>query len=359
MQGFWGRFLGLLLVAGAVTGVFVGAPVGFFATAFARPTEPSFITGFNQGWIRNHYGSQWTRDFDPAEFERLLRKTKANGGSVFRIWFFEGAEFAGVRWGEWTLDPVRLTNLKKFLALARAVDVKIYFTLFDGNISVDGSRRAEWQRLLHEDSGDASRFRERVLGPVLEILYAERELIFGIDLVNEINAFVLRGWFRGAWMGAQDFVAEWRSFIRGYPRMVGVPPIPVTASLGHVSVMSDLLNDRLAGVDFYDFHLYDDEGRIPRAEEVRAFVAERTQPVYLGEFGQRWRGFDDAIQSRALEGFLRNAKALGLAGAFPWRLSENYSGENPDARFSFEIGDPAVDRPALAKFRALTAEFSQ
>jgi len=30
--------------------------------------EGAFVTGLNQAWLGHHYGSQWTRNFDEAEF---------------------------------------------------------------------------------------------------------------------------------------------------------------------------------------------------------------------------------------------------------------------------------------------------
>ena len=325
------------------------------------------VTGFNQAWWRTHYGSQWVSGWDEAEAQRLVRATRDLGGRVLRVWLFEGLTPEGVvfdhdpaksaygypgrRHRATGLVPEKLAHLGRFLELCEAAGVQAYLTLFDGNVysfsdPAPEHRRAEWWNLLNELYGAGDAFREAVLAPVLAVAAAHPGAVFGVDLINEGNALVSHHWFGGGWRGADAFVARWGGFVRA--RLAA----PVTMSLGHHTAVPDMLAGHPAPglVDHYDFHVYDDAGRIPQATAVARLAA--TKPVYLGEYGQRAKAFDDALQVRALGGFLTEARRLGLAGALAWRLSDVRPGPNPEARFSFEAD--GAWRPAAAEHRRLS-----
>jgi hypothetical protein len=76
------------------------------ALTFSTSALAGFVKGFNQGWMHDHYGSQWNDGvFDEAESRRLLRLTREGGGEVLRIWLFEGFSF-----NKANLDNVDLMN---------------------------------------------------------------------------------------------------------------------------------------------------------------------------------------------------------------------------------------------------------
>jgi len=91
-----------------------------------------FLFGFNQAWMQDHYGSQWTTAWDEAEVRRVLALTRAANGRVLRMWLFEGLGNEGVRWDGTTvrtkpvgIDPVKLQNPERFLELAAAEGVAV------------------------------------------------------------------------------------------------------------------------------------------------------------------------------------------------------------------------------------------
>lgn len=338
------------------------APVTTCADATANG---GFLFGFNQAWMGNHYGSQWTKSWDEAEARRILDLCAAAGGKVLRMWLFEGLSNEGITWdGTPTIrtrptgiSQAKLDHIETFLRLAGERGIRIYLTFFDGNIhSFDKGesgrrRRDEFHNVLNDKYGAGTAYREKVLAPLLEVVARHRDAVFAIDLMNEINSLVTcydwkifekARWFRHGWTSARTFVRTWRAFIR--ERV----DVPVTASFGYPRALRTMKAEVLPPeiVDFYDIHLYDSDGEVP---DLRAFIRKTGRKVYLGEFGQGHSAKrNDGTQSRSLRLFVRNARAAGLSGAFPWRLSE------PDgsAPYSFTAGD-GTPRPALAVFREL------
>jgi hypothetical protein len=369
MRVLGGVLLGLFLLAGAARGQ-LGLDPQRLAGPASTESEASplagFQVGFNQGWWLTHYGSQWTRELDRDHVRKMVAATArfAGPGAVLRVWLFEGANPGGVLWdGEESpaasaprgshrtrptgLDPRVRENWSWFLGLCEEHGVQAYPTLFDGNVSdfdPGPHRKAEYWNVLNEEYGAGQGFREEVLGPLLEAMAERRGAVFGLDLVNEVNNLVSDHWFEGGWTGAVRFVGRWRAFVRAR-----VPGLPVTASLGHHTATRHMLQGRLprSVVDFYDFHLYNDTGAIPREGDVESLAAEF--PVVLGEFGQKASRFDDALQARVTRAFTSNARRLGLRGAFAWRLWDIRPGHNLQARHSYYAS--GAWRPATSALR--------
>jgi hypothetical protein len=73
-------------------------------------------------------------------------------------------------------------------------------------------------------------------------------------------------------------------------------------------------------------------------------VQKYKKKIYLGEFGQLSKSYDDNLQLMVNNNFANNAKRCGFSGALAWRLSDIRPGVNPEARYSYEaFGKP---RPA-------------
>ena len=337
------------------------------ALVFAlAPARAQLVTGFNQAWLHDSYSHGWVGGFDRAEGQRLLAAVAQHGGRVLRMWLFEGLDPEGVIWdggaparGHRTrptgIDPRKLANLETFLGDAEAAHVAVYLTLFDGNMfrwqgpGFD-DRRAEWWNVLNDRFGAGDGFRDAVLAPVAAVLARHRSAIFGVDLVNEGNFLVRAGWFDGGWPGAVKFVTAWRASLRAHAA------VPVGMSFGGGEAVPLLLAHRIPAeaVDLFDFHVYDDGGAIPQADAVRAFAKQAGRPVFLGEFGQLSKAYDDALQQRVTAAFLRGARSLGLSAALAWRLSDVRPGVNPEARLSFEAFGRW--RPAMDTFQQVSNE---
>lgn len=320
------------------------------------------VRGFNQAWLRDDYGASWTDRFDEAEWERMIRLTRRAGGRVLRVWLFEGFRNRAIDWvravrapvagAAPVLDPRVPANLERVLAVAERHGVQLYLTLFTANVAspsdehrgADGQKqRHRWWNLIHDKYQAGTHVRAHVLAPLVDVLCRHRGAVFGIDLVNEVNAWVRHYWVQDGWTTVARFVRAWRGAV--HARCA----IPVTASLGHHTAVDDLTDGKLPAdaVDFYDFHLYNDAGRIPSAGAVRRVAARTGRPIVLGEFGQEATAVDDAVQARVTASFLRAARENGLAAAIAWRLSD-LAGRRMKT-LSYERADGSL-RPAYGAF---------
>lgn len=306
--------------------------------------------GYNQAWIEGSYGHDLTDRFDASAWRRILRRTRAGGGSVVRIWLLEGRAKEGVIWdGHRPLgvEPVLLRNLRALIALAEAERVQVYWALLDGNWPEHWGKGIDSERqfnVFNDRFGHGAQFRERVLGPILQVLNERPRVNYAFDILNEVQGGVRAGFWPEGWRGAKRFLAATSAFVHGR-----APGLKVTASSGHHSAAWDLLCGRFDGVglDFYDVHVYSDSGKIPYGWFLARHARRKGLPIVLGEFGQKSESRDPALQARVVRKALAHAKRLGFAAALSWRLEDEQA---HDLRFSFYDGDRA--RPALNVMRA-------
>lgn len=316
--------------------------------------NPYFVKGFNVAWTHNDYGTYLNKNFDPLEIQNCFKQSKKFGGEIVRMWLFEGINFDGVIWQDNLpvfLNEKKLENIKTMLELAKKENVQLYLTIFDGNIVDFLERKANLFRkkqfidIFNNYKNVGNLFLNNILAPVLTILYDYREQIFGIDLINEFNFVANPGPFKKSlfesnWKGAKLFLAKWKNFISDFDSSKN--PIKISASFGHSDAIDDFLSFYIMPdeIDFYDLHLYNDNGDILKFDQIQSVIKERKVKVLLGEFGQKAKRFDDALQSLVTRNFLQNSRKIGFIGALAWRLFDLRSGYNPEARYSyFSHGD--------------------
>jgi hypothetical protein len=309
------------------------------------------VLGYNQAWIEGKYGHDMTRDFSEADWRRVLRRTRLGGGRVLRVWLFEGQAKEGIRWSGKApagLAPGFLANLRRLIALARAERVRIYWTAHSGNWPAHWDRGGvDAQRhynLLNDRFRSGVAFRRHVLGPVLDELKRHPQVNYGLDLMNEIQGSVSTWFWSDGWKGARRWMRGTTAFVRRR-----CPGLKVTVSSGHHSAARDILRGRFDGVglDFLDVHVYSDRERIPWGWALAEHSRRRGVPLVVGEFGQKNEADDPRKQERLLRAVLRHAKALGIAGLFPWRLED---GQAKGSRFTFWSAN-GTSRPALRVFQ--------
>jgi hypothetical protein len=328
------------------------------AAARAQAPSPSFVTGFNQGWTagKDSYSRSFSDGhFDEAEMRKLMRLNKEAGGSVLRLWLFEGSSLdqmekdaSGKPIG---IKPDVLANYRRTLQIAREEGVQVYLTLFDANVAhFDKSNKAmrdRYWRILNDKDGHGQAFREKVLGPVLDASREEGGL-FGVDLVNEGNLWatyipgVVEPLFEKKWEGLNKFNKEWGDFVRSKGAKATMSQgWPIIATPGFFDGSLNL--DHL---DFFDVHAYNNHGGIPDCAALGKLAKDKGKPIYLGEFGQLSKAYDDNLQSDVTLKFLNNARNCGFSGALAWRLDENRPAEK---RLGFVFGDSK--RPAYGVIR--------
>jgi hypothetical protein len=312
----------------------------------------AFNIGFNQGWIKSSYEYQWSDQvYDAAEVRRILDLNKGAHSKTIRMWLFEGVNSTALIWKDAKVigvHPEFLKNFEDFLKEAKKREIQVYPTFFSPEAvtkSNDQAIRNRWWNLFNNKYGGLDAFKEAIK-PLLALLYSPeyRSTIFGIDLANEIDIALVKKFFENDWYGANKFICDLRNHIKNATPL-GEESIPVTASLGWpyipltsrgaVNIILDP-NPHHSCVDFWDIHVYDNDGYINNCQKIKELVSSYNKKIYLGEFGQFSKAYDDKLQLSSTENFINNAKQCGFSGALAWRLSDVRDGINPEARFSFE-----------------------
>lgn len=315
------------------------------STAQAR----DFVVGYNEAWFGPNYSTGLTSNFDIKYVNRIFEDMKSQGGSVVRIWLFENRQ--GINLNRYapqsqSIDPKMLTNISDVLKSARVRGLKVYLTLFDGNNMPrgGGELRDYYYNLLNNKYGENTAFLNNVMVPLLTSLKPHADVIYGLDFMNEIQAPMFNmfwGFTADNWAGPRRWMKETRDFVKGQ-----APWLRVTTSSGWSWGAKDLKNGLFSGLgfDFYDFHVYDNNGTIPYLYDICALSRKEGIPVILGEFGQGSKRNDDALQRSSTEKFLNNAYHSCLEGALAWRFDAQ------ESYFSFQRADGTM-RPAADVMR--------
>ncbi len=322
MEGmrFFLLFLGCLMM-------FLGSP-----SAFALKIQ------FNQAWFKTNYSHSYqTGYFDAVEVRRIFNLAKVAGSNEVRLWFFESSV------GDLP-NQSEVLNMIETLKIARASEMKIYFTFFDA------WSQAKIQSLFTLPGSD--HFLNRVVIPLFQKIENAglSDVISKIDLVNEGDALIDRQIISGGWNDLKKWICFWKNSIH---QVSTFRKIPLTVSLRldpYASLPPDLFEPHgtMECVDFYDFHSYHTQGVIERCEQLKAYSQLNLKKLVLGEFGQGYdaQHFDDQLQLNNAKAYAASAPSCGFSEAFAWRLSDVRPGENPEARFSFE----ANGKPRTAYF---------
>ena len=247
------------------------------------------------------------------------------------------------------LHPDFLKNFEDFLKEVKKRDLLAYPTFFAYPTDVleqpmDPNLKTQWWNLMNNKYGGLDALKE-ALRPLFVLMndtdYASN--IFGIDLINEIDNSIIHNQFENQWYGANKFICELRNSIRDASPSPKVA-IPVTASIGWPYIpfksrgAENIIldpNPHPNCVDFWDIHIYDNEGDIANCQKINEVAKKYNKKIYLGEFGQFSKSYDDNLQLNSTKNFIKNAKNCGFSGALAWRLKDVRDGHNPEARFSF------------------------
>ncbi|MCB9667781.1 MAG: hypothetical protein H6715_06670 [Myxococcales bacterium] len=347
-----------------------------------------FRLGYNQGWFSTYYASDLTTDFsqavdgyagmariapwrperlqNPDGIEGYFAMARACGARVIRLWAFEGYTKEGcdidIGSPEYRIRGLRedfVRNLDRVMQAAIRHDISIYWTALVGNWarhwdSAQGTDVSRWRELhyniLNARHGTLDAYNEHVLGPFVRLLSVYKTHVYALDLMNEIQGSVPRFW-SGDWANVRSWIKQERAFVRAI-----MPSLKVTASCGHHTAVTDLLKGRMSdlGLDFFDVHIYNDDGRIPRTSALGKLVRRAASPLLLGEFGQTDLHYSDELKTRVTLRFIQHAQDAGFVGALAWRL-DDYRPNGIDAcrhtyvypRYSPEHGYMYYARPAV------------
>jgi hypothetical protein len=317
--------------------------------AFASPAfADGPLVGFNQGWLPGKFNTSLTWEFDEAAWRQVFERTRAAGGSVVRIWLFQGQSAQGVIWDGNDIhrpagvEPTLLKNVRRLAAIAEEEHVQIYWTAQDANFPLywDKNQKLDFERAWNIDTdkyGFGKAFDENVLGPVVDAIMERPNAVYGLDLLNEAEGMVEKHAFPNGWKGARALIARETAFVHKR-----APGLKVSASAGWATAEDDILSGKFdkLGLDFLDVHVYTDGTTIPKGDCLAAHARAQNVPIVLGEFAQESELLDPITQTKVAQGLLADAARLGFAAALAWQL------EDADQRLT--LYDRDTPRPAVA-----------
>lgn len=319
-----------------------------FITLFFSFNLWAMNIGFNQAWFHNDYGAQYLdHRYDSIEVNRIFSLAKKSGAKSLRLWFFESHDFPMLIIRNDQVEGVKkefIFNVVHMLKIAKTKKIKVYMTFFDAhsyNPIRYKSRDLKLYKSIMTKRGSFN-FLEKVISPLFKVIADNgvADQIGKIDLVNEGDTLVKRFVFNKRWKGVSNFICNWKAYINS---LEGFENTPVSFSLRlHplIHLPRNILRDSgaLKCADFIDLHSYSNKGRVHRCKWIKKYAEKSKKRFVLGEFGQGFfkSSYDDELQNKITENYIKNASYCGFAEALAWRLSDIRPGFNKEARYSFE-----------------------
>lgn len=279
----------------------------------------AFVKGANLPWLDGQYDHDiginplhpsWGCSYNSAHMNQYLADMQAMGISVVRLWLNENKQGLVLDGnGNVTgLDPTFLANLDDIVQLAAQNRVCLYLTLNQGD--------ADW---VTNSAQQASYLSNTVVS--IAARYEGNRHIFAYDVMNEIDAVVggpLGNYGNGAsWLQAQAYITAAVTAIHAAD-----PGRLATCSTGWHQ-WHNLGYFQGLGLDFYDFHDYENIPSFPAASSLGL-----DKPVYAGECGQAANSYwDDSIQNTCELNALNSSWNGSYAGVGIWAYQYPGSGD--------------------------------
>ena len=302
--------------------------------------------GLNVPWLGGAYGHDlgrnrahpdWPVWYNCTELNQILDLVQAFGIRLLRIWLFENGEGLQENAQIGGVDELFLRNLDELVGNLGQRGLEVYWTLLDAN-----SVLPQWDSVtLSILTGAATEtFCEHALAVVLPII---RPVTWAIDLCNEPEGIIAgrcgnRTRSGLGWSEVRPALRLLRNCIAAH-----TPGIRVSVSSGwqiHEHVARGLYHRQGFEPDFFDFHLYTEDGAVPAG-----LALKLSRPVVLGELGGILEDRERSSRSawnKAQEATARSLDALTgtrYEAAFLWFLSA--PGE-PDASALVYAGEPGL-----------------
>jgi hypothetical protein len=299
-----------------------------------------FALGVNLAWLDGQYdhdlGKNEVMGCDFRSLDEQQRKDHLDAyfkdislmnARVVRFWLFE--RFEGLKFdqeGKVTgIDDGMMNNIADVFHAARKHDLYLYLCLMD-TWGVSAQHQEHLPRLNDMMLKEHIRksFIDNALKPFIADTRTDNKRIFAIDVMNEPEGMYVSLWRADIeWQDIMTFIKECTIAIHENSRF------KVSCGFQHYQTLMDN-TDTLNDLDFYDYHEYNDDGTLIPCQTLGL-----TKPCIIGACGQKNEKYDDKIQSKAVEGFLKNAWKNQYAGCLVWNYNyKGYDVNDTDNRFS-------------------------
>jgi hypothetical protein len=290
----------------------------------------SFWVGYNEAWFADKYinwlaqnpsfpfmGNPYPSGFDGGFVDKVFAGMQNGAAKIVRIWVFPGLQGIYIDNGGQTVgltddffNPKKL-YLQQVLSLAGNRGLKVYITALNGN---DATYHQPYFKNLFNDSGREA-YKRNALGPLLDILNEFQNVIYALDLINDIEAPLNAGYIPNNWLGAQDWIRNMAGFVKQRS-----PWLPVTSTAGWGWAVQEITFGLFSnlGLNFYDLHVYADSGQYSGMTALCNKVSADKKQIILGEYGQKSQVVDDNLQYGATNQFISGAKTHCFSAALAW-----------------------------------------
>ncbi len=305
-----------------------------------------FVFGANLAWLDGQYDHDFGSNFlytparsaylDPTHTDYRIRlqnletyfehMRKGFECRVVRVWVFEGWEGLIHSGSTVAMDAVLQTSVQKILEIAEIKDLYIYWCLLTSKPEHRAFPMDSWIINSARNPGSSPFLNRALLSFCLAIQGHPRT--FAIDVMNEPEKYVARG--NVSWDVMRTYIRESCRKIKGY---LGQSVLVSCGSkgtgwVGETTFVETMRNYIGLGLDFYDFHIYNDTGDLPMSydnlyKELHTATQLLDKPCIVGECGQKRTGFLDDFQKGVVTNFMQQAWHLGFGGCLVWNYNYN------------------------------------
>jgi hypothetical protein len=299
--------------------------------------DERFALGVNLAWLDNAYDHDFGNneimkhgsvyEQHKESMDSYFRDIRDMGARVVRLYVFE--RFEGLKFEQDQvrgIDDAIVENISDVLHLARKYELYLYLCLMDTwSVSAHAQEHLQLLNNIIAKEDVRKSFMENSLKPFLsDIRIKGNDRIFAIDIMNEPEGMYTSIWRADIeWNDVLNFIRECASVIHETGKF------RVSCGFQHYQTLMDS-KDALGELDFYDYHEYNDDGTL-----IPFSTLNLKRPCVIGACGQKHENFDDKIQSKAIEGFLKNSWKHGYAGCLLWNYNyRGYDASDANNRYS-------------------------
>ncbi len=269
-----------------------------------------YIKGANLAWLDGNYSTYLGVDphhtdygvgWNATDMNNALYNLHSIGVKVVRLWLFQDDQGCNLdsNGNVTSVTSEFWQNLDTTVQYAKNNDIALYLTLNNG--------RADFQ----ENSTLLNAFINNALIPLVD-RYKGNNTIFAIDAMNEIDGTVAGD--TGNYTDTGSTWAEAQAYMKTVAAAIHNADSTrlVSTSTGY-HTWTNLSYFKGLGLDFYDFHVYADNGYVPTVASL-----DVDKPIYVGESGQGTNELSDSLQNTAEANFLSNSDSGLYAGLGIW-----------------------------------------